>query len=71
MRSSKAGSPLSSNRNTNQFWFCTLIVSVVHRYFFSSEPSNPVYGDLTLYQRLRVVLLLEAWTAGFIFVTAT
>ncbi|CAK9097155.1 unnamed protein product [Durusdinium trenchii] len=39
------------------------------RYFLSAEPSNPVYGPLTTYQRLRVVLVLEAWIAGLIFVT--
>lgn len=37
-------------------------------YFSSSESSNPVYGPLTTYQRLRVILLMEAWTAGIIFV---
>eukprot|EP00434_Breviolum_minutum_P001105 symbB.v1.2.000966.t1/scaffold39.1/size394969/10 len=55
--------------------FCMIMETVqlgygenAFQYFFSSEPSNPVYGPLTTYQRLRVVLLLEAWTAGIIFV---
>eukprot|EP00913_Durusdinium_trenchii_P019595 g18420.t1 len=39
------------------------------RDWFATEPSNPVYGPLTTYQRLRVVLVLEAWIAGLIFVT--
>ncbi|CAJ1327588.1 unnamed protein product [Effrenium voratum] len=36
-------------------------------YFFSTEPT-PVYGPLTTFQRMRVVLLIEAWLAGLIFV---
>lgn len=36
-------------------------------YFFSYEPT-PIYGPLTKFQRIRVVLLVECWIAGIIFV---
>eukprot|EP00930_Biecheleria_cincta_P101572 TRINITY_DN93214_c0_g1_i1.p1 TRINITY_DN93214_c0_g1~~TRINITY_DN93214_c0_g1_i1.p1 ORF type:complete len:391 (+),score=36.73 TRINITY_DN93214_c0_g1_i1:44-1174(+) len=36
-------------------------------YFFSFEPT-PIYGPLTKFQRLRVVLLVECWCAGIVFV---
>lgn len=36
-------------------------------YFFSDEPT-PIYGPLTKFQRIRVILLVECWCAGIIFV---
>jgi len=35
--------------------------------FFTEEPANPVYGPLTNFQRMRVVVCVYTWIAGTIF----